>query len=160
MNSQRYSLVAQIMGWKRISGAWPESGCVPFAKVFADKALLRCPCDHLSPHHLDTHGWMDSSGRLSASGTWFHHLGWGFSTVLQIPTPFGAAGHGREEPPPAQRSGPDMYEPRLTPYHFRDRYLMPMMGEVHVSQSYCLCLSEKRWIVCFIFCNSCTITTA
>lgn len=133
---------------------------MPFAKVFADKALLRCPCDHLSPHHLDTHGWMDSSGRLSASGTWFHHLGWGFSTVLQIPTPFGAAGHGREEPPRAQRSGPDMYEPGLTPYHFRDRYLMPMMGEVHVSQSYCLCLSQKRWIVCFIFCNSCTITTA
>lgn len=94
-------------------------------------------CDHLSPFHLE-HPWMDRQAVcLPLVHSFIMWLG-ALALRYRCPSRLGQQGNGREEPPPAQCSGVDMYEPASSLYHFRDRCLMPIMGEGRVSQSYCL----------------------
>lgn len=60
-----------------------------------------------------------------------------------------SCGNGRDEPPPDECWGVDIQEVAASLGHVRDKCLMPMT-EVHFSQSYCLCLSEKPCILSFI----------
>lgn len=145
LNPKGYALVTQTTLGMRMRGAWPEPGCVPHAE---DKALRGGPSFLLplrpSVPPSPQHPRMDGHFGLSASGTYFHHMG-------QNKSQLGQQGNGREEPPPDVCWGVDIQEAAASLGHVTDKCLMPMTGEVHVSQSHCLCLSEKWCILSFIF---------
>lgn len=125
------------------------SGCAPFPEGCEGKALLvllpSCSCcDHLSPVTLTPRaGQTVQAVCVSPAQSFIMWLG-ASALLYKCQSPLGQHGNGREEPPPAQHSGLDMYKLTSSSYCFRDTCLMPMMGAVSVSQSYCLCLSEDQ----------------
>lgn len=141
------SLVTQILGWRRISGAQPVR-MSPLTEGCEGRALLVLPscscCDHLSPSHLDTQGWADSPGSLCVSGTEFHHVAWSFSTTSQIPVTFETAWEWERGTSSSSALRTGHVWTNIISHHYRDNCLMPMMGVPCVSQSYCLCLSEQQ----------------
>lgn len=103
--------------------------------------LLR---DHLSPVTLTPRaGQTVQAVCVSLAQSFIMWLG-ASALLYKSQSPLGQHGNGREEHPPAQHSGLDMYKPTSSSYCFRDKCLMPMMGAVCVSQSYCLGLSEDQ----------------
>lgn len=108
-------------------------------------------CDHLSPATLTPRaGQTVQAVCVSLAQSFIMWLG-ASALLYKSQSPLGQHGNGREEPPPAQHSGLDMYKPTSSSYCFRDTCLMPMMGAVSVSQSYCLCQKTNALFKLFFF---------
>lgn len=69
----------------RMRGAWPEPGCVPLPEDKALRAgpLFLLPLRPAVPPSTQ-HPWTDGHFGLSTSGTYFHHVGMGEMSHLQM----------------------------------------------------------------------------